>query len=300
MYLRRWGQVALLFSLFLSLGSCTTTDRKANGDKYSEEEVRLIVRAKKEMEIGRSMAGRLLRFYGVYEDRELVRYLNEIGNYVASQSPYSERRFMFDILNTEEVNAFACPGGYILVTLGAIRNARSEAELAAILAHEIAHVGKEHMLNKLVSMSEAEMEGKDKQEKNIPKALAVRKRPDPKKSAAGAMLAKYIGGSVAGLNALQAAKAGMSIILEKGLGAEVEFEADAMGAELAVESGYAPYALTDYLCRMHIKRGYKKEHCFAGRKPKKKAKFETILDKTHPSIPKRICPHHVEPGQDRG
>ena len=65
---------------------------------------------------------------------------------------------MFDILNTEEINAFACPGGYILISKGALRHAENEAELAHVLAHEVAHVGKKHMYDTLKSMTPEEME----------------------------------------------------------------------------------------------------------------------------------------------
>ena len=154
-----------LFSMF-QLSSCSTTsESKVEEQQYTEEEQRLILRAKKEMEIGRNMAGRLLRFYGVHNDQKLVKYVNQVGNFVVRNSEFPDRRFMFDILDSEEVNAYACPGGYILITLGAVRKATSEAELAAIIAHEISHVGNEHMLNKLASMSEDELEGK-KDEKN--------------------------------------------------------------------------------------------------------------------------------------
>ncbi|SME94389.1 M48 family metalloprotease [Pseudobacteriovorax antillogorgiicola] len=284
------ANIALCLSLAF-IGSCATSPEvNDQDDGYSEEEKRLIIRAKKEMEIGRNMAGRLLRFYGVYNDQKLVRYVNEVGNYVASRSQFAERRFMFDILNTEDINAYACPGGYILLTVGAVRNASSEAELAAVIAHEIAHVGKEHMLNKLASMSEDEMDGKKSgPQKNLPEEVTVRKRPDAEESAAGALLAKYIGGNIAGLNALKAAKAGMSIILEKGLGADLEFEADVEGARYAIDGGYYPYALTDFLCRIHIKKGFSKEDCFDGKPSKKSSKKDSILDKTHPSVPQRIA-----------
>ena len=283
-----WLLNSFMCFLMVSIGSCTSVPKKEKNEAYTEEERRLLVRAKKEMEIGRNMAGRLLRFYGVYNDRKLVKYINEIGNYVGSQSAYPNRRFMFDILNTEDINAYACPGGYILLTLGAVRNSSSEAELAAIIAHEIAHIGKEHMLNKLASMSEDEMDGKTSSKVDLPESVTVRKRPDPKESKTGAILAKYIGGSVGALNALKAAKAGMSIILEKGLGAELEFEADVDGTQYAVNSGYYPYALSDFLCRIYVTKGHKKEDCFTG-KAKKSKKKKSILDKTHPSVPQRIA-----------
>ena len=278
---------ALLLAI---LASCTTTGEPTeNISEYSEEEQRLIIRAKKEMEIGRNMAGRLLRFYGVHNDQEMVRYVNEVGNFVVQNSSYPDRRFMFDILDSEEVNAYACPGGYILITLGAIRKAASEAELAAILAHEVSHVGREHMLTKLANMSDEELKGKKEEEKNLPASMLVRKRPEAKESAAGAMLAKYVGGSVAGLNALAAAKAGMSIIMEKGLGAELEFEADADGSKYILDSGYHPLALANYLCRVYVSKGFKKSDCRKSKAKKINKKKQTILDKTHPSVPQRIA-----------
>lgn len=280
--------------------SCVSNEKKTDEPRLSEEEERVFVNAKKEMEIGRSMAGRLLRFYGVYEDRKLVRYLNEVGNYVASQSDFPDRRFMFDILNTDDVNAYACPGGYILITLGALRNAESEAELAAIIAHEIAHIGKEHMLNQLTKMSEKEIENQKKESAKeiIPPQVSVRKRPSAKESAIGSMLAKYVGGSVAGLNALKAAKAGISIIMEKGLGADLEYEADVEGVKYSTGSGYHPYGLPNFLCRIYMNKGFSRDQCYSSKlkngtnkKNKTKGKQqnkESILDKTHPSIPNRI------------
>ena len=279
-----------LFSMF-QLSSCSTTsESKVEEQQYTEEEQRLILRAKKEMEIGRNMAGRLLRFYGVHNDQKLVKYVNQVGNFVVRNSEFPDRRFMFDILDSEEVNAYACPGGYILITLGAVRKATSEAELAAIIAHEISHVGNEHMLNKLASMSEDELEGKkDEKKSTVTDAMMVRKRPEAKASKAGALLAKYIGGSVAGLNALAAAKAGMSIIMEKGLGSELEFEADIDGSKYTLDSGYEPYALATFLCRIYMSKGFKKADCYKSKSKKLAKNKKTVLDRTHPSVPQRIA-----------
>ena len=104
------------------------------------------------------MAGRLLQYYGHYDNEELIKYINEVGLYVSANSDFPDRRYMFDIINTEEINAFACPGGYILISKGALRHAENEAELAHVLAHEIAHVGKKHMFDRLKSMTPEEME----------------------------------------------------------------------------------------------------------------------------------------------
>lgn len=259
--------------------------------ELTEEEKKRVEEARAEMEIGRNMAGRLLQFYGVYEDKKLNTYVNTVGNYVAGFSDDPQRQYMFEIIDTDIVNAFACPGGYILVTLGAIRHAKNEAQLAHVLGHEVAHVGKKHMFDKLKSMNEEEMnkvaKDAEKKHEHLPETIAHRKRPDPEVSGAGALLARYLSGSAAGLSILAAAKAGMSLILEKGLGADLEYEADREGTKYALRAGYDPLALEDFLCRLE-KRHAPTGACKLDAKPKKNKKPETILDKTHPPVVARI------------
>ena len=217
------------------------------------------------------MAGRLLQYYGHYDNEDMIKYLNEVGLYVSANSDYPDRRYMFDIINTEEINAFACPGGYILVSKGALRHAENEAELAHVLAHEIAHVGKKHMFDTLRSMTPEELEktGNSGAEKyGIDEDKAVRKRPDPEQNEVGEVIAKYITGGNVGFNVLGAAKAGMSLILEDGLGAEKEYEADKLGTKYAVEAGYDPNALQNYLCRLEATRGKSFKKCIKGRMKK--------------------------------
>lgn len=271
--------------------ACKTMRKDQAPTELSEEERKKVDEARAEMEIGRNMAGRLLQFYGVYEDKKLAQYVNQVGNYVASFSEHPERRYMFEIIDSDMVNAFACPGGYVLVTLGAIRHAKNEAQLAHILGHEAAHVGKRHMFDKLKSMNEEDLNkvAKEAEEKHnaLSPELQARKRPDPEASGAGALLARYLSGSTAGLSILAAAKAGMSLMLEKGLGAELEYEADGFGTRYAMQAGYQPDAMVDFLCRLE-KPNAPEGRCVV---EKKKAKKEasTILEKTHPAVPDRIA-----------
>lgn len=95
---------------------------------------------KKEVEVGRSLAARLIKKYGLIKDEEFTIYINQIGNSIAKVSSRQELNFRFGILNTNEVNAFACPGGYIFLTKGALAQIENEAELAAVLSHELTHV----------------------------------------------------------------------------------------------------------------------------------------------------------------
>ncbi len=277
------------------LGSCSFGKSKtteAVDPKLTAEQQKVLDEAHAEMEIGRNMAGRLLKFYGAYPDEKLVRYVNEVGLYVAKFSEYPERRFMFDIYNSETVNAFACPGGYILVSLGAIRTASNEAELAHILGHEVAHVGHKHMFNTLNKMSKEDLDKAAKDSENVaqlPEELKARMRPEPEDSAFGALVARYMAGSTAGLNVLQAAKAGMSLILEKGLGAELELEADRDGTKYAINAGYNPKALINFLCRLETDKGKPKDYCL---KPVQKDLASgklSVLDRTHPPVPERVA-----------
>lgn len=289
----------LVTSSFLSffVFSCTMTDKSRSTSKkdqnqkeeqkISPEELKNLEEMKAEMEVGRNMAGRLLEYYGAYQDETVVRYINEIGALIASHSPYADRRYMFDILNYDQPNAFACPGGYILISVGAIRNAKNEAELAAIIGHEIAHVGKQHMYKTLQKMNDKELEAAAESEikTEMPKEIAIRKRPDQKESQVLSFLARYMSGSVAGLNVLKAARAGMSLIMEKGLGAELEYEADDAGVRYAINAGYDPQALINYLCRIEISRGGTQESCYQTPAEDRK---KTILDRTHPPVSQRI------------
>lgn len=235
--------------------------------------------AKAEMEIGRTMAGRLLAFYGTFEDNQLTTYINQVGNFVAKAGNFPQRRYMFAVLDSDSVNAFACPGGYILITKGTIKHARTEAELAAVLGHEAAHVGLQHMFSTLKKMGaedakklEEEAEGRKLKDDY---AMA-RKRPAPEDSAAGTAIANFLASAGGGgLSVLQAAKAGMSMILEKGLDQKFEFEADAEGAKYAIRAGYNPKGLDDFLSRL------------AQEKKKTAAGEQTVMDKTHPSIQDR-------------
>ena len=290
----------------LSCATKTTKESKEASAPLDPETQKKLAEMHDEVEVGRNMAGRLLQFYGTFDDEQVLGYVNQVGNFVAGYGDFPDRRYMFAILNSDQVNAFACPGGYILVTLGAIRNAQNEAEIAAVLGHEVAHVGKKHMFNTLKTMTPEEMDktSKEAEKLKLPESVAVRKRPDPtSNSESGATLARYLSGAAAGLSILQAAKAGMSLILEKGLGAELEYEADREGVKYAVRAGYHPPALTDFLCRINHGMPGKENLCAKtekadkekaavaskdGNAASKDEKPKTILEKTHPPVTERV------------
>jgi beta-barrel assembly-enhancing protease len=269
------------FSSAFAMWACTSSQKKSEEEaaakaRLSPEEQKKLDEMAAEIDLGRNMAGRLLAHYGALDNEGLTGYINQVGNYVASYGDHPERRYMFAVLDTEMVNAFACPGGYILVTLGALRNARNEAELAAVLGHESAHVGLQHMYQTLKKMDSKELDAvakvADKKTAND-ENFKARSRPDPsEKSETAEMLARYLSGAT-GVSVLQAAKAGMSLILEKGLDHEMEFEADREGVKYAINAGYSPKGMVEFLTRLQ----------------KNKAKANTkILESTHPSLNDRL------------
>ncbi len=102
-----------------------------------------------EIRIGRSIAANIAGRYGVVRDPELTRYVSLVGNTVARKSGRPNLHYSFGVLDTDIVNAFACPGGYIFITVGALDIIDTEAELAAVLAHEVAHVAKKHIVKEI-------------------------------------------------------------------------------------------------------------------------------------------------------
>lgn len=102
-----------------------------------------------EQGLGLSIAAKIAALKLV-QDPGLTQYINHVGQLVAAASSGYDLPFAFYIIDDpESVNAYACPGGYIFVTLGLLRHIRDEAELAAVLAHEVAHVTRQHGLQEI-------------------------------------------------------------------------------------------------------------------------------------------------------
>jgi predicted Zn-dependent protease len=109
-----------------------------------------------EEQVGQASAARLINIFGLYENQDMVRYVNLVGNAVAAQAPRL-MPYKFGILNTEIITALSLPGGYVFITRGALANMTSEAELAGTLAHEIAHVDQRHLEKEIRSKNSMKM-----------------------------------------------------------------------------------------------------------------------------------------------
>jgi predicted Zn-dependent protease len=170
----------------------------------------------KEIEMGAGVTETLLGARPLLDDPPLQKYVNEVGRWVAQQSDRPLLPWKFGVTESDHVNAFAAPGGYILVTRGMLQVTRNEAELAGVLGHEIAHVIRKHHL----------------------KAI--------KKGAWATLLGAGVAGAAAGTPSDQVVEALVGPTKElyaRGLDKDDEFEADRVGVVLATRAGYDPYGL---------------------------------------------------------
>ncbi|GLR14136.1 peptidase M48 [Chitinimonas prasina] len=175
-----------------------------------------------EVQMGGELAATLLGAAPLVDDAEMQRYVNRVGVWLALHSERPGLPWKFGVIDHPHVNAFATPGGHVLVTRGLLQRLRSEAELAGVLAHEIAHVLKKHQLSAIQkSLGTAALSD-----------IAAQYADNTGKRSA-ANTAKLIGG-------------GKELYL-KGLDKEDEYEADRMGVVIAARAGYNPYGLVGVL-----------------------------------------------------
>lgn len=176
----------------------------------------------KEIQIGRDLSAGLLGTTPLVDDPAVQSYVNHIGRWLALQTERPDLPWTFGVIDTETVNAFAAPGGYVFITRGLFLMLRNEAELAGVIGHEISHVVRRHHLVAI--------------EKKLRASLA--------QDVAG-MLVEYDSEMVDAL-----VGTGMEIY-GKGLDREDEFEADRMGVVVAARSGYDPYGLPAMLLTLY-------------------------------------------------
>ncbi|WP_159790856.1 M48 family metallopeptidase [Sodalinema gerasimenkoae] len=102
-----------------------------------------------EVALGRQINDRLVRDVRVYNNRQVNDYVNAIGQRLVGVSSRPSLPFTFQVVEDDNINAFATLGGFVYVNTGLIRRADNEAELAGVIAHEIAHVTEKHVLARL-------------------------------------------------------------------------------------------------------------------------------------------------------
>jgi hypothetical protein len=149
----------LLGSFGVNVG--TKLDTAAKVVPKSEDEL-----AAEEMALGPEIAGRILGARPLWDDASAQQRVNLVGRWVAAQTSRPELPWTFGVIDTPEVNAFAAPGGYILVTRGLYELLSSDSELAAVLGHEISHCVQRDHYN-VIHKQDLATVGKDQAVKNV-------------------------------------------------------------------------------------------------------------------------------------
>ena len=122
--------------------------------------------AAEELALGPQIAGRVLGARPLWADAEAQRRVNLVGRWVASQTSRPDLPWVFGVIDTPEINAFAAPGGYVLVTRGLYGLLSSDSEIAAVLGHEISHcVQRDHY--EVIRKQELAALGKDAVSRNV-------------------------------------------------------------------------------------------------------------------------------------
>lgn len=191
----------------------------------------------KEVQTAKKMHIMFTQQMGVHNDLELQEYVQRVGEKLAAVSERPELEWHFTIVDTDDVNAFATMGGYVYISRGIIPYFENEADLAAVLGHEIGHIAAEHL-----------------KKQNTKSALS---------GLASAATAIFTGmPALADLTNM----AGQAII--SGYGREAELEADRLGASYLAKAGYDPTAMIHVISTLKDQETFERERArLEGREP---------------------------------
>jgi predicted Zn-dependent protease len=131
-----------------ALGKIGQVAGKVNKAKGLSDQIKdLVITEQEEKDMGAQISARLREKYGVVQSVPVHKYVSLVGRVMAGSSTRPNLAWTFIVLDTDGVNAFAAPGGYIHITRGALALIQNEAELAGVLGHEIIHVTEKHTIN---------------------------------------------------------------------------------------------------------------------------------------------------------
>ena len=169
-----------------------------------------------EVEIGKQINQQLLnKQYQLANNSQLQQYVDNIGQELIAKSDSRDIPFTFQVVESDAVNAFATPGGFVYVTTGLVNEADNQAQLASVVAHEIAHINQRHGI----------------------KALKQ------------AVLARGIA-ETAGVSTSTLAQIGYQLAIDLPQSREYEYEADRVGLEILQQAGYPPMAFVNFLKKL--------------------------------------------------
>lgn len=196
-----------------------------------------------EQQIGSEISVKLRDKYGVVQDRAVHRYVTLVGSQLTQSSTRPRLSWTFVVLDTDGVNAFAAPGGFIHITKGALALIQNESELATVLAHEIGHVTEKHTLEAIRNSKMVDL-GAQATKREVLSAVAEQ---------------------------------AYAAVLENSFDRGDETEADKVGVTLANRAGYAPQGLASFLTRLSDRnKGLKERSGMFASHPEAKARLDAL------------------------
>ncbi|MBE9124304.1 M48 family metalloprotease [Tychonema sp. LEGE 07199] len=151
----------------------------------------------------------------IYRDRAATAYINRIGQRLAEQSTRPNIPYTFQVIDDDNINAFATMGGFVYVNKGLMAAADNEAELASVMAHEIGHISARHSIKQMRQMA-------------IASGVA----------------------SATGLDRSAAVQIGVELALRRPHSRQAEYEADQLGLETMGRAGYAQSGMVDFMKKL--------------------------------------------------
>ncbi len=211
--------VVALTTMAVGLTGCRTTNPATGQSEFTP-----LMTPAQEVQVGAEEHPKIIkRFGGVYDDPDVGGWIAQVGGGLAANSELPDLAFTFTVLDTDQVNAFAVPGGYIYITRGLIALANTEAEIAGVLAHEIGHVTARHTAQRY------------------------------NRTVAANLLTTVLGAATGSREIAQVGQLVGAGVLAS-YSRDQEFEADVLGVRYMSRTGYNPYGQADLLSQLQRER----------------------------------------------
>lgn len=201
---RRWGGVIALSAAPAVAAGCAPA-----------------ISTQQEVELGRQYAAEINQQLPIVQDASINRYINRLGDQIARKADPRGIDYTFFVVNSDVINAFAVPGGYIYINRGLIENTDNMSELAGVLGHEIGHVVARHGVEQMQKMQNAQL---------------------------GLMLGTILLGQPSDLAQAGIQVGGAAFFAKHSRGAENE--ADQLGIEYLVQAGIDPRGIPSFFQKL--------------------------------------------------
>lgn len=242
-------RVLTLFVLLMQLAGCAVNPAtgRSNFVMMSEQQ---------ELDLGRRYNQQILKENPRYADEKLQAYVQQVGERVAKHSHRNQLAYQFTLVDSPEINAFALPGGYIYIHRGLLAYLSSEAELAAVLGHEVGHVTARHSVQQQSQSTAWGLLGQ---------AVAI--------------------GTGVGAAADVTGVLGSAFV--RGYGRDMELEADGLGAQYLARSGYDSQAMIEVVKVLKNQEDFARDQAAARGEAQPAGGYHGLFD-THPDNDRRL------------